>query len=305
MLGPQSPPPPARIIRDPDVPDTPVIGSRGAGDGPPPLRGPLDSLLRHPGLVILPVVLLVGAAVAVGLMRTPQYTGEARISVGRADVPAYTLQGVVIGNATLAASYARAVAAPSVVRSGARAAGITTAEARTLLTGSQVPNSTLIRVEGRGRTNRQARRLANGAAAGLIRYVSKLNVEQQDNGLLDRYRSAQRRTDRQRRRVRALTEKYGRDSRRVEKARLDLLTAQLNSQTLSTRVVQNAGQPNQNLLQLVVPATDAASDRRSVLSRLVLVALAAGLLLGLALALLRSNGELIRHTRENLAARRR
>jgi hypothetical protein len=239
------------------------------------------------------------------MLRTPVWTAESRISVGRADVPAYTLQGVTIGNATLAGSYARAIAAPSVIRAGARAADIPIAEARERVSGSQIPRSTLIRVEGSGETNRQARRLANGAAAGLIRYVSELNVEQQEDGTLDRYRRAQRRTDRLRRRYVSAARAYGRDSDRAQRARLDMLTAQLRSQTLSTRVVQSVGAPVQNLLQLVVPATDATSDRTSVLTRLVLFALAAGLLLGLALALLRANGDLLRSARESLAAARR
>jgi capsular polysaccharide biosynthesis protein len=296
--------PAAAVARTEVAPAAPLRDVDDAPPPPPPIRGPLESLLRHPRLVLVPVILLVAAAIAVGLLRTPVFKAEARINVGRADVPAYTLQGVTIGNATLAASYARALAAPSVLQAGAKAAGLTTAEARERLSGSQVPRSTLIRVEGQGSTNREARRLANGSAAGLIRYVTKLNARQQDTGLLGRYRRAQRETDRQRRRVASLTRRNGARSRVVERARLDLLTAQLRSQTLSTRVVQNGEQPMQNLLQLVVPATHATSDRTSVLSRLVLIALAAGILIGLALALLRTNADLLRRTRENLATRR-
>jgi uncharacterized membrane protein len=308
MLGPQSSSGP-RFAPEKDVAPAPApaqVNGVAADHGPPspPLRGPVESLLRHPWLVFLPVLVLVGVAIAVGALRTPQYTAEARINVGRADVPAYTLQGVTIGNATLAGSYARAIAAPSVIRDAARAADITTADARTRLSGSQVPRSTLIRVEGQGSSEREARRLANGGAAGLIRYIEQVNAEQLDTGILDRYRRAQRRTDRMRRRYIAASAKYGRTSRRAERARLDMLTAQLSSQTLSTRVVQNTEQPLHNLLQLVVPATTAESDRSSVLSRLILISLAAGLLLGLALALLRNNGDFIRHTRQSVAAKR-
>ena len=71
--------------------------------------GPLESVFRYPLFAIVPVVALVLAGLAVGLLRSPVYTAEARISVGRVDVPAYTLQGVTVGNSTLAASYARAL----------------------------------------------------------------------------------------------------------------------------------------------------------------------------------------------------
>lgn len=252
-------------------------------------------------LAVLPVVLLVAAAVAVGLLRDPVYSSEARINVGRTDVPAYTLQEVVLGNATLAASYARAFEAPQVIAAGARAAGISEEDARGRVLGSQVPRSTLIRIDAIGDSAEEARELANGVAEGLIDYVRVLNVRQQETRLIERYRQAQRRTDRARRRYQAARRDAPDSSRAVEQARLDLLTAQLRSQTLSTRVVQTGATPAQNALQLVVPAADAASDRNSVLGRLVLIALAAGVLLGIALALLRANAALLRARRERPA----
>src|SRR5436305_9412143 len=81
----------------------------------PAFRGPLESVLLAPLAVMLPIIVLVGVAVAAGLLRSPVYSSEARINVGLADVPAFTLQGTTMGNATLAASYARAIGAPDVV----------------------------------------------------------------------------------------------------------------------------------------------------------------------------------------------
>lgn len=305
------PPPPAPPPRGgpaPSAPTTQIDGARRDQDGAvpsgPDFRGPIESVLRHPLLAVLPVVLLVAAAVAVGLLREPLYSAEARISVGRTDVPAYTLQEVVLGNATLAASYARAFEAPQVIAAGARAAGISEDEARERVFGSQVPQSTLIRIDAEGESVREARDLANGVAEGLIDYVRVLNVRQQDSRLIERYRRAQRRTDRARRRYQAALRDGSERSRAAEQARLDLLTAQLRSQTLSTRVVQTGATPAQNALQLVVPAASASSDRDSVLGRLVLIALAAGVLLGIALALLRANAGLLRARRERPAGRR-
>lgn len=270
---------------------------------PTSFRGPLESALRHPILAVLPVLALAGSAVAVGLTRDPVYTAEARISVGRIDVPAYTLQGVIIGNATLATSYARAIDAPVVTRTAAQAAGVPPEQARASLNASQIPNSTLIRVEATGREPRVAETLANGAARGLVAYVTDLNVRQQDPGVLARYRRAQALTDQARLRYYGLRARLGAADDQVRDARLLLLTRQLRSQSLSTRVVQRLvggtiATPPSNLLQILVPAQDAESDASSVLTRLVLFGVAAGVVIGLALALLRANAALVRRRRD-------
>lgn len=263
----------------------------------PPIRGPLESVLRHPLLALAPVVALVAIAVAVGLLRTPEYSAEARINVGRTDVPAYTLQEVTIGNATLAGSYARAIDAPRVIESASRQAEVPESEVRDRVAASQVPRSTLIRVEATGDSERAAVDLANGAARGLIFYVRHLNARQQDNRLIRRYRRALRRGQRAQARLERVARGRSERSPAVREARLDLRTAQLRARTLGSRVVQTGATPAQNALQLVVPSAEATSDRTSVLSRLVLVALAAGVLLGIALALLRANAGLLRSRR--------
>jgi uncharacterized protein involved in exopolysaccharide biosynthesis len=79
---------------------------RGAVEGPSqraqsvdeaPIRtaGPLLSVLRHPRLALLPVLLVLGAALALTLQRVPTYTAEAQILVGRVDVEANAVPGFV------------------------------------------------------------------------------------------------------------------------------------------------------------------------------------------------------------------
>ena len=64
---------------------------------------------------------------------------------------------------------------------------------------------------------------------------------------------------------------------------------------MGARVLQaTVAPPPENLLQLVVPAASAESDEASVLQRSVLIGLVAGLILGVALALLRANGHMVR-----------
>src|SRR4051812_2544639 len=269
----------------------------------PAFRGPLESVLLAPLAAVLPIIVLVGLAVAAGLMRSPVYSAQARINVGRTDVPAYTLQGTTIGNATLAASYARAIGAPDVVAAAAKRAKLSVIDARSNLSASPVAKSTLIRVDADGASARQAKVLANGAAKGLIAYVTDINNRQLPHGLSARYRRAQRRTNAARGRLADLARRRAPASQ-IERAQLDFQTAQLRSETLSLKVRQAHLAPQTpNDLQLIGPAVEASSDFSSMLARLGLIGLAVGLVTGIALALVRANGSFIRAHRRRLLRR--
>lgn len=285
-------PSPGQMVPPPPPVYVPSIGR--AEPGTTEFRGPLESVLRHPLLALIPILLLTGGGIALGLSRATTYKAEARVSVGRVDVPAYTLQGVVIGNQTLAAGYARAIAANRVATLAGAAVGIPAPEAAARLSASPIPESTLIRIEAKETSRDTAVRLANAGAGALISYVAGLNRSQQSTGLLDQYRTAQARTDTRRTRLTKLLRATLPDARAIAAARLSLATAQLASQTLSAQYQNSAGAPSsQNNLQLIVPASSAKSDRVSSLERLGLVGLVAGLVVGIALALLRANRGLL------------
>src|SRR4051795_7333690 len=127
-------------------------------DPPPttPFVGPLESVIRHPFAAALPVVFLVAVALVIGLTRSPKYVSEARISVGRVDVPAFTLQNVVTGNQALASGYARAISARRVLTDAGKRIRIGPDQAADRLTASTIPGSTLIRVDGTGHSVRDA-----------------------------------------------------------------------------------------------------------------------------------------------------
>ncbi|MBA2348672.1 MAG: hypothetical protein H0V81_10295 [Solirubrobacterales bacterium] len=257
----------------------------------PVFVGPLESGLRHPAIALIPVILLVAAAVAVGLLREPEYTSQARVSVGRVDVPAYTLQGVVVGNSTLAAGYARAISAQPVVATAARETRLTEPEARSRLSASPVPGSTLIRVDAEGDSEAAAIQLANAGAKGLIAYIEQIELAQQQTGLLAEYRQSRDLVDEARRRFARLQESDEKDTARVRQARVDLELARLRTSGLKTRVrFDTAGETGlNNVLQLLAPAVEADSDRSSILQRLILIAVAAGAVLGAGLSLVRAN----------------
>lgn len=257
----------------------------------PAFVGPLESGLRYPVTALIPVILLVAAAVAVGLLREPEYTAQARVSVGRVDVPAYTLQGVVVGNSTLAAGYARAVSAQPVVAAASRETRLTEPAARARLSASPVPGSTLIRVDAEGDSEEAAIQLANAGAKGLIAYIEEIEQAQQQTGLLAEYRQSRAIVDEARKRFARLQEADDEDTERVRQARVELELARLKTSGLKNRVrFDTAGESGlNNVLQLLAPAVEADSDRSSILQRLILIAVAAGAVLGAGLSLVRAN----------------
>jgi capsular polysaccharide biosynthesis protein len=267
-------------------------GSESVSEGRRPAAtfvGPLEAMLRHPFLGVLPILLAVGAAIYFGMDRDPVYTADARISVGRADVPAYTLQNVVIGNSTLAAGYARTIDAPGVVRPAARKAGVSATHARDRLAASPIPGSTLIRVEAKGPSEQGAVDLANAGSSALVSYVTKLNKDQEPNDLIRNYRQARSRVGRVEGQLAAANRSQRRDPARVRRLQLDLEVATLEASTLDQQYRGARANTIDSILQVVSPADAAQSDESSWMQRLVLIAAAAGLLIGMTFALLRAN----------------
>lgn len=292
-------------MTDLDRPAEPAPGGSASASERLPLgsaRGPLESFLRYPLLTIVTILALTAAGVAIGLIRSPHYTAHERLSVGRVDVPAYTLQGVIFGNQTLAGTYARAITAQPVVAAAARSAGVSNGTALDNLDASQVPGSTLIQIDAVGGSEQEAVKLAGGASKGLIAYVQQLNVEQAATSLLNRYRAAQAQTDRVRQRYQAaLRTKPLPSLASLENMRLDVLTAQLRSQRLSSQIARDGGDPpSENLLQVLNPAAQADSDRATITERLGLIGLGAGIVAGLGLAVLLANRELLRRRRRGI-----
>jgi hypothetical protein len=267
----------------------------------PHVAGPLEAFLRHPIIAILPVLLLAGGAVYLGVERDPEYTAKARVNVGRTDVPAYTLQNVVIGNQAIAASYSRVVGTEPVTTRAGRVSGVGAGEAQDRLSASPVPQSTLIQVEATGTNERDAVALANAGAESLIRYVQRVERQGGSRVLLDRFRAAQRRVSRLERRVQSLSSgnnaKKNRD--KLQDAQVDLDAARLTAQNAANTYRLNEGaSPASASLSLIAPAAEADSDYREKLEQLILLGVVGGLVIGLGLALLRANRRALRSLRE-------
>jgi hypothetical protein len=271
---------------------------RAAADSPRTV-GPLEAFVRHPIVTLFPIVLLAAAAVYVGLDRAPEYTAKARINVGRTDVPPFVLQNVVGGNQALAASYSRAISAAPVAVAAARATGRTPADARDHLDATPIPGSTLIQVEAKGPAASDAIALSNAGARALISYVALVSRDRKSAGALRRFRIAQAQAQRLQRRLTSLQTKGAKRKSDVARVQVDLDAAQLRASNLANlyRASTGAGDGG-SPLNLIAPAATAGSDRKTTLERLILIAVAAGLVLGLGLALLVANRRKLRSMRE-------
>ena len=307
--------PPVRTNGSTAVPLDPGGPSRAAGDGDPHavpsaapagppgperprLAGPLEAFMRHPVLTLLPLVLLVAGAVYIGTQRDPEHEADARIAVGNTNVQAFLLQEVVTGNQALAASYSRAIDAPDVSLAAARAVGIPPAAAAERLSGSPVPGSTLINVEATGPNGPESIALANAGADALIDYVKKVNTTDEADDLFRRYQKAQAKARRAEQRTQRLLRSSRRNSPAATEARIEQDAAALKASDLANRYRAATVEANSaSKLTLIGPANESESDRDDVLEQLLLIGAIAGLVLGLALALLRTNWPVLRSLR--------
>jgi len=247
----------------------------------------LESLRRHVLITLLPVVLLVSAAVAVGLERTPEYTSEARLNVGGLNLTQQSIEGYTTAVQQLAVAYARSIEATGVVTPVAKELGLSSSEVVGAISATPIQGSPVISIRATAERPESAVRLADAAADSLVTYAITLNSGRQISGqLLDRFaaasrefRTAQNALDR--------AEARGRPREKLQ-TRVD--TARLKMQAVGFLYQQSqAGQATTQLVQKLTPAGPAKSDREKVLKDLVAGALVAGLLIGVGLAVARAN----------------
>lgn len=276
----------------------PAAAPRSPASPRPRIAGPLEAFLAHPFLTLFPVILLTAAAVAIGLERDPVWTSKARITVGTTDANPFLLEEVVAGNAALAASYSRAIGAAPVISEAAREAGIPADDVADDLSASPVPGSTLIQVEADGLSERNAVGLANAGAESLIGYVRSINETNEAEELLRRYNKAQGEARRAEQKTQRILRSSRRNSRAATRARTEQDLAALKASDLANRYrAASASASAASRLALIAPAASADSDRRDVLEQLILVGVVGGLVLGFALALLRTNWRVLRALR--------
>lgn len=269
-----------------------------------PLRGvgALEALRRHPIIALLPLVLLIGGAVAYSLLRVPLYTAESRQAVGRIDVnQPGALAGFASATEALASTYARGIDSTSVVRAVARRSGLSVLEVRGQISATPVPESPVFRVFGQGDSAREAVDLANSAATALRAYLAEINAENPNATRLFReferasLDAARRRNELGEARNQAGPNPRGEQARAIAEARSSLDSALLAVEVARTSyAATQASQANVEMVQTLAPARTATSDFSEQLQIALFAAIAAGALLGIAGAMLRSNRDVRR-----------
>ena len=273
----------------------------GADGAPPPRRvvrvGSLEAVRRHPLLALAPLVALTALALAYGLTRSPTYTAESRLSVSRIGLTSPgALNGFPIASAALASTYSRAIGADPLVTDVARRTGHSASEIRRVLTSTPVPSSPIIRVMATGDSEQEAIRTANDGSAALQRYITRLNNDNPNAvRLRERYREASLLAAKRRRERDRLESVFGRTPNAQESRRLAAIDAKVDEARLQTQILRTAltdaesTQSTASILQRLSGASVAVSDRFSRLQLLVFIGVAAGSLLGIALATLWAN----------------
>jgi uncharacterized protein involved in exopolysaccharide biosynthesis len=263
---------------------------------PPPLGrlGVLESLRRQWFFALLPVLLLVGAAVAIGLTREPEYESEARLNVGGLNLTRQSIEGYTAAVQQLAVAYARSVDAETVVTRAGRQVGLPPAEVSARVSATPIQGSSVIRIFATGPSGGEAQRVADATADSLVDYAIDLNSGRSaSDTLLDRFTAASRKL----RNARAAQARARPRDRPRFQTRIDI--ARLEKDTAGFLYTQSqAGQATTELVQKLAPAAPATSDREDVLKDLIAGGLIAGLLVGVGLAVARANAVARRRLRK-------
>jgi capsular polysaccharide biosynthesis protein len=263
--------------------------------------GVVDAVRRQWPVVLAPIVVLLIAAALIGSAQKPTYTAQARLNIGRLDVATQSIPGFAVGVQSLAIAYSRVVTSDGVVIPVAQKLGLTPGQVRSNVQGSPVALAPLIIVEAKAKTARGAVELVNAVSAELVTYLAKVNLENPDaDRLLNEYKDQAQIVDSSSAHRRRLQQVFNdnptpHNRDQLATATATLLQRQLRMEALRTSYLQSqAGANSASLVQLINPAKHARSDKRTHLEALLLGAFIAGLLIGVSLAVYRSNQALHR-----------
>jgi capsular polysaccharide biosynthesis protein len=271
--------------------------------------GVASAVSRHPLLTIAPVVVLVAIACAASYARTPNYTADTRLAVGRLDASTpSSLAGFTQATQTLAERYARSVRGDEVIDPAGAALGVKSSKIRNRVSAAPIPETPVFRIRARAETPEDATALANTVSESLVRHSQDVatSAGPASRRLLQRYRGAalefarlDEAMDDRRSEFEAFPSPITQDA--LAEARSEATVAKLRLSTLQTAYetsMQSAG--SAALVEIVERAVKGRSDRSRVTQLLLFIAVVAGLTIGIALALLRANRQLLRSNRQLL-----
>lgn len=228
----------------------------------------------------VPLVVLLCAAAAVGLLRSPVYTAQARLSVGGTDLTRPSVLAAGGAAEALSAVLSRSLTADPVLESISKKVDVPTSNIQADLVGSPIPDTNLILIDASSGSDSDAVRLANAASLSVIGFINRLNGTNQHQ-VEARLKAA----------VLDLAKKQKvNDADPSAKRRADVHIAQLRKDSLEA-AYRTSLNSEQAVLRVFDPAGRATSDRVSKLELLLFIGLAVGLILGAALALWRARSD--------------
>jgi uncharacterized protein involved in exopolysaccharide biosynthesis len=252
--------------------------------------GPLASWRRHWVLATLVAVLGAGLGATAGFLVPATYTAEARVAVGSGDLTSGAIAGFPVAASQLASNYARYV--------NIRGVAGTDVPENVSLSASQIPDSNVIRIEADSADPAAARAAANTAAQQLIEAVNGSGKTSADDVYAEFQKAAKADAAAQTDLAAAqhtLDNLLGEDNPSkadVKDARGEVTaaTAKAAETGLTVAALRQrytnlvSGSSTAANLLLIRTADGLSSNRTSLVTRMGLVGLAGGIVLGLILA---------------------
>lgn len=295
--------PPAGSIAPMSTTDFPLQSAPARGDesipeAPRERVGLGEALRGHPLTVVVSVVILAVFGAVAGLGRSTTFTATAQVAVEEPTTPnAAQLPGVVQASQEFAANASRLITASAIVDPLAHKAGVASGVVVSDLLATPIPQSSLIKIVAASHSRSFSIALANDAASLFAGYATRqarnpsavAAVLREFQAASARYREALLAQQR----VQAA--KRTASPRELVGAAAATEAARLRQQTLSLQY-RTAVEANTNAPQVILylPARSASSNRSSNLEIFLFGGIVAGLLIGVALAVLMANRARVR-----------
>jgi capsular polysaccharide biosynthesis protein len=262
-----------------------------------PYESPGRSARNHWQLVTVFALLgvLIGAAFA--FVRSPTYTAQQRLVVGKTAQLSQlsTIPGLDLAGQNLAAAYSRLVDTDEVQAAVAKKLGGTM---NGTLAASPIPDSPIVRLDATGASEADALAIAKAGSQALVATVNDLNSQQgkASEALLKQYEDANAIVISAQNQVNQLTGQYNANAGNTPaqaalQIQLDAAQAKVDSASVKAQALVDAYKGtfdptaiNSQVIQPVGQPKATGNNRRSTLEAGLLIGLVAGGLIGLGLA---------------------
>lgn len=256
------------------------------------------ALSRFKWLVVGLAALLCIVGLAVGVKRKAVYSATSTVQVGQVNPNSPGFYGFVQSATELATTFSRAITANGVLSIIHQRTGLTPAQSAARLAATPIPDGAAFSVIATGPTAQSAVNLANTAAAAMVSYEAAHNStatggSTNSTTLFNEYRAENTQLAHDKAIVQKLQNKANGatpnpTNAALVKAEADVGLDQGRSNALAAAYTQSLEnqQPPGTMLSPLASALTATSDRKHKLELYGFVGLAAGLLIGAAIAVL-------------------